>query len=457
MRIRQVRLKQFKLFDDIQIDTKPLTLLTGANSSGKSLILNALAAVSQTEQPHIYPFEFVPNGTNCSLGSYKDIINRHNTRKTFGIGFLADHQKRHVRLNAEYRYSVRGDHILLRNMLYEVDVNSLNVKWMGYEKGYTCQVSAQSLRERYSDKSFQKFAQALEPLLMAEINRLAKKSDIKKRLPKKLFAIPSKRNTYHISGRVSPRDLPDKIRSNPAGSYLVHDLQGFMREFQKTVGYVGPVRAIPLRYYAPDQPHATIDPGGANSAQLLHDWQKHDNKRFVEVRTLLQKLELTRTLRPQSDPDDILKMIIQPFGHRETANLADVGFGVSQALPLVVADVGLPNDSVLLVNQPEVHLHPTGQAQLGNYFVDRLKKRQYIVETHSEHLINRIRVLAQQGKVDPNEVAIIFFATDRRTKSLVKKYDIQLQKDGSLKGAPKQFFQTYYTDSFALAMGEDSK
>jgi predicted ATPase len=150
-------------------------------------------------------------------------------------------------------------------------------------------------------------------------------------------------------------------------------------------------------------------------------------------------------------------MIIQPFGHRETANLADVGFGVSQALPLVVADVGLPNDSVLLVNQPEVHLHPTGQAQLANYFVDRIKKRQYIVETHSEYIINRIRILAQQGKVDPKQIAIIFFASDRRTKSLVKKYDIQLQKDGSLKGAPKQFFQTYYTDSFSLAMGGEMK
>jgi len=66
MRFSQIRLSQFKLFDKIQLDTKKLTLLTGANSSGKSSILNALAAITQTEQPHIYPFEFVPNGTNCS-------------------------------------------------------------------------------------------------------------------------------------------------------------------------------------------------------------------------------------------------------------------------------------------------------------------------------------------------------------------------------------------------------
>tara|TARA_Y100000294_G_scaffold126605_1_gene118086 strand:+ start:1481 stop:2851 length:1371 start_codon:yes stop_codon:yes gene_type:complete len=453
MRIEQIRLKQFKLFDDMKIDTKPLTILTGANSSGKSSILNALAAVSQTEQPRIYPFEFVPNGTNCSLGSYKDIIHGHNTRKVFGVGFCAEHGKRHVCLNAEYRYSARGDQILLRSMEYKVSKDSLHLKWMGHKKGYTCHVSAQSLREMHDDKSYRQFVMALEQFAITEARKHLKKGDVKIKLPTKMFSVPSSKTSYRIPGRVSARDLQGKIQTNPIGNYLMANLQGFMSKFRKTVGYVGPVRAIPLRYYPPDQPHSTIDPSGANSAQLLHDWQKHDNKRFIEVGKLLEKLELTRNLRPESDTDDILKMIIQPFGHRETANLADVGFGVSQALPIVVADVALPDDSVLLVNQPEVHLHPTGQAQLANYFVERVKKRQYIVETHSEYLINRLRVLVQQGKVDPENVNIVFFASDKRTTSLVKKYDIRLQNDGSLKDAPKQFFQTYYTDSFALAMG----
>ena len=118
MRIEQIRLSQFKLFDEIQIDMKPLTILTGANSAGKSTILNALTAVSQTEQPNTYPFDFVPNGTNCSLGSYKDIVNRHNTKKAFGIGFCASLHKKHISLNAKYRYSARGDHILLKSMSF---------------------------------------------------------------------------------------------------------------------------------------------------------------------------------------------------------------------------------------------------------------------------------------------------------------------------------------------------
>jgi hypothetical protein len=310
----------------------------------------------------------------------------------------------------------------------------------------------------HSDVAYQQFLEATKQFAISGIKKhVKKKSDARVKLIRELFATPSKRTIYDIPSRVLPRDLPDKIRSNPAGSYLLTMLNGFMIKFQRTVGYVGPVRAVPLRYYLPDRPHTTIDPSGANCAQFLREWQNHDTKRFAQVGNLLGELELTKYLVPQSDADEILKMIVRPFGHRESANLADVGFGVSQALPFVVADVALPDDSVLLVNQPEVHLHPTAQAQLANYFVGRLKKRQYLVETHSEYLINRLRVLAQQGKLDCSQVVIVFFASDTRTKSLVKKYDIQLRKDGSLEGAPKQFFQTYYTDSFALAMGAEPK
>jgi hypothetical protein len=343
-------------------------------------------------------------------------------------------------------------------MSYRAGEDGLDIDWYGHDKGYLCRLRAESLLRMQSDANFQQVIDSFKQFAVSLVKKHDKKrSDAKIARLMRRLTLPGRLPVIHISGRVPPRDFSDKIRRNPAGSYLLSDLQSFMQEFQRTVGYVGPVRAIPLRYYTPDRPHTKIDPSGANCAQLLRDWQTHHTKRFAQVGSLLRELELTRSLHPQSDTDEILKMIVQPFGHRESVNLADVGFGVSQALPFVVADVALPDESVLLVNQPEVHLHPTGQAQLANYFVGRLKKRQYLVETHSEYIINRLRVLAQQGKLDPSQVAIVFFASDTRTKSLVKKYDIQLLKDGSLEGAPKQFFQTYYADSFALAMGTESK
>ena len=455
MKISQIRLKQFKLFDNLKIELKPLTILTGANSSGKSTVLNALAGISQTITPHFFPFEFIPNGSNCSLGSYSDIINRHNTKKSFEIGLTICHNKINILLDAGYRYSPRGDHFLLHNMLYKKNEDSLDIKWLGSEKGYKCQCKNISLMKMANDKDIKKFLGALEDLAGRESLKTKEESIIKRHI--RSIINPHKTSTIRFPSHISARDIPQKIRAEPTASYVLNDLQQNINIFQKNIAYVGPIRAIPLRYYVPDQPNIKIDPRGENCVQLLHDWQKHDTNRFIEVGLLLQKLELLKNIKTKSSTDDILKMIIQPFGHHESSNLADVGFGVSQALPMVVADVSLPYESVLLINQPEVHLHPTGQAQLANYFIDRLKSRQYIIETHSEYLINRLRLLTQNGKVDPKDISIIFFTPDLEKKSLIKTYSIQINKDGSLKDAPKQFFQTYYSDSFELAMGGNIK
>lgn len=455
MFINQIRLTNFKLFENLTIDTRPLTLLTGCNSSGKSSVINALAAIAQTEMPYAFPFEFVPNGTNCALGSYKDVVRGHATNKSFGIGLCATHQKTHVCLNASYRYSPRGDHILPFSTYYKVKDDELMMDWMGTDIGYRCQFNAQSLKIMRSDVAYKRFVHAIEQYTVAQIKKHGKGEARVSELRRKLLSTPSRRTSYNIAASTSPRDIPEKINEYPTGSYLLENLLGFIREFQRTIGFMGPVRAMPLRYYTPDRPHATVDPTGKNTAQLLADWYKHDTGRFKKTLELLNVLELTNSLTPKSDADDILKMLVQPFARSETANLADVGFGVSQALPFVVADVALPPSSVLMVNQPEVHLHPTAQAQLANYFSSMLDKRQYLIETHSEYLINRLRVLAQRKEIDPSKVLIVFLAPDASKKQAICKYDIELTPKGGLKGAPKQFFDTYYTDSFALAMGAD--
>ena len=83
------------------------------------------------------------------------------------------------------------------------------------------------------------------------------------------------------------------------------------------------------------------------------------------------------------------------------ASLTDVGFGISQFLPVIVSDLQLSNNSCLAVSQPEIHLHPKIQATFGQYLANQVNstEKQYIVETHSEYLINRIRLLLVTGEL----------------------------------------------------------
>src|SRR5213075_2464533 len=90
--------------------------------------------------------------------------------------------------------------------------------------------------------------------------------------------------------------------------------------------------------------------------------------------------------------------------------LPDVGFGVSQFLPLLVADLQLGKHSTFMTSQPEIHLHPRIQAEYVNHLVQSAKSndKRYVIETHSEYLLNRFRLLITKGKIKPEDVAVYY-------------------------------------------------
>ena len=132
------------------------------------------------------------------------------------------------------------------------------------------------------------------------------------------------------------------------------------------------------------------------------------------------------------------------------SSINDVGFGVSQFLPVIVGDLQLDQTGTMFVAQPEIHLHPSIQANLGNYFVDESNNgKQYIIETHSEYLLNRIRLLIVEGKISEEDVNLFFVKNNGKKSEVVK---IDLLKNGIMKNAPKEFFETYMMDSMEITL-----
>ena len=111
----------------------------------------------------------------------------------------------------------------------------------------------------------------------------------------------------------------------------------------------------------------------------------------------------------------------------------------------------MPRGSCLAVSQPEIHLHPKIQASFGNYIFTQIRdnKKQYIIETHSEYLLNRIRLLLVTGELKPEDVCVLYFENDG-VKSTT--HTIEFATDGSVKGAPESFFDTYGIDVMNIAM-----
>ena len=128
---------------------------------------------------------------------------------------------------------------------------------------------------------------------------------------------------------------------------------------------------------------------------------------FGKSSGLFKDVEVKRKGHKESDPFQIgIKTIGPPF------NLVDVGYGVSQVLPILVDAVQYPERSSFLLQQPEVHLHPKAQAELASFLAVLAMKqgKRFVIETHSDYLIDRIRMDIREKKgISREDVAILYF------------------------------------------------
>jgi predicted ATPase len=132
------------------------------------------------------------------------------------------------------------------------------------------------------------------------------------------------------------------------------------------------------------------------------------------------------------------------------ALLCDVGFGISQMLPIIVGDIELGKESTLFSAQPEIHLHPNAQANYADYLVGQIaQNKNYIVETHSEYLLNRIRLAIVKGQLKEEDVRVYYLSQERDATKLCP---VVFSKNGQIVGAPSDFFETYMIDVMNIAM-----
>ena len=162
-------------------------------------------------------------------------------------------------------------------------------------------------------------------------------------------------------------------------------------------------------------------------------------------------MELFDKIKPAKIIGGQFDLKVRIKNNSDWAALTDVGFGISQFLPIIVADLQLDDQSCLALSQPEIHLHPKIQALFGNFLANQIKRtqKQYIVETHSEYLLNRIRLLLVKGELKPEDVRVYYFENDG-IKTTTHK--IEFATDGQIKGAPESFFDTYAVDVMDIAL-----
>lgn len=450
MIIKKLRLKNFKAFNDSEISFKKITLLAGANSSGKSTILNSIASIVQSSESDIFPFPFAFSniGKYVHVGGFNDIKNNSCDDDFFGVGVDVDVLRKNgdpdsVELYGEYRYSFKNNNnvISINKLSVKNIVGRIDVEWQEKTDRYKVDSSLNSKAKKETDIVMSILKDRMEHSFDGETKKR------KKSLEEIL-------NKAKISGQVSTNyikkdsELISGIKNDFAGRIVYDNNISFLKLFYSYVKYIEPVRPNPSRLYFLNSGDFS---GVTNyTYQKLIHWQNNYLSKFDKVISDLVFIGVAKNIQIESLKDDLIEVKVSVNGGKPV-NLSDVGFGVSQILPVVVAVNESKNHGTLLVNQPEVHLHPSAQALLANYFLKESESKNFIIETHSEYLINRFRLLVAEGKLQKDDISIVYIDSDSITGD-AKVHVISVDKYGAIVGAPESFFDTYFLDSHALVM-----
>jgi predicted ATPase len=441
--ITELVAKNFKSWQSVELALAPLTGFFGANSSGKTSLLQMLLLLKQTVETsdRNRMLHFGDDRSLVDLGTFYDVVFNHRTENALSISVSWKLPQQLIIKDPEKQ----------QLPLYEIDVLS-----------FFTQVD-----EVMSSVSVDFFHYTFDTHVRSGMYVFApyKSKFGMKRTPKKRSQYELEAEGYkpiRIRGRAWPLPPPVKCYGFPNEAIGYYQNTGFLSEFVlafenlfSRMTYLGPLREYPRRSYiwAGERPQDVGQRGGKAIAALLAARaaglksprlvRKKRLHKPIEERILewLQKMELIHSfsLQPIAKNRKDYELRVKKSVNSSDVLITDVGFGVSQILPVLVLCYYAPEHSTIILEQPEIHLHPKVQADLADVFIDVVKERnvQIILESHSEHLLRRLQRRIAEEQIDAKMTALYFC---RIEDGISKAERLDVDDYGNIRNWPQGFF-----------------
>jgi len=499
------RIKNIKSFADSgNIAIKPITILVGQNSCGKSSLLRFPAVLAQTasyvgSNPPISFF-----GENVDYGNFEDVVfGKKGNEIAFSLSYKVD-----ITGNTRISSDLSGSRILIGSRkgpskrseavikdatievvirrvgksikVKQVDVNVENTPvssllWDDEEKCYTLSLLSfyennelisvnETIKINKNDVTFEKFFPVYEVDMLnaiASTNKFDIAPERKGAIMKYIIM------NYRLKDASAEIDLSDSEMKIARihnifdfSSDIMHGIySSFNIECKGRLSYIGPFRQNPDRIYRNSESIKNhVGSKGENIGDILARAYQSEDKALYEKISQLIADYFGYQLTIHDLGNNYFQLMLKDENGVES-NLIDVGFGISQVLPIIsevcisslkkIRHLDFQLNNIILVEQPELHLHPAAQARLADLFemcVSANPNARFIIETHSEHLISKLQVLIadEDCQLTRDMVQILYVGKDEDGCAVIE--EMKIKDNGKFeKEWPSGFFDQGYS------------
>ena len=475
MMLEEIHLEHFKAFDILDnLRIKPITILCGTNSCGKSSILQSILLAKQTVESRQLGQRLQLNGKFVHLGMFENMIFEKNADKEVVLSFSFCWKKDSIT-----EISSKTNFILPIRFILEHFYTEKQLKIASAEFVFHYSIAFKLARRR-SPRTHLKPVIVTKLHLKAEIrlptgeiidgprfslNNIEKdKYDVtwegtRSKANKSGKGIVKVSFTNLFPNSITPVEINSRKRYRHEFSYEVFMFAEFLENMFATFRYIGPLREEPSRRYIYEDEVLEIGLKGENAAYIclsdydnkIKDFYSYNGKNdsfekcteTIKLGEALNNWFETMSINgfvPTPSNEIVYLNLKSAAAKNTTVNIADVGFGVSQVLPILLEGLRMPKGHTLILEQPEIHLHPKLQMQMADYFISlALSQKKVIIETHSDHIVNRlVRRIVEDNEFNLNELIGIYFIKPTLSGSVCEKINIDTEK--GIVNWPDEFF-----------------
>lgn len=455
-------LKNFRAFEEAEITIGPITVIVGPNNSGKSSLIQAILLIQQTllRNPNNYTFNLNTADSSgeqtIDAGSFTEIIN-NNLENQDQIDFklyftdtkvefsLKEDEKNNIYINnflcntGEFQYS-------LKNLsMHDYDITDFNINNIAKfsidldQYFMNTNITQLEINPRIYREGFFFYISSATPALDSLMNYYSIKKSEQDIQEKSEILIKSEVTIAKI--------INDMVKSIDQYNRLARLSYNVYQEIRKdflNIKYIGPIRKIAERSYSIAEVVKDIGFCGEHAAQILalRDERLLQNKveKWFQQLDVADKMQIYIRDKTQQGS---FELKIKTRNSKLGVNYRDVGCGTSQILPIIVQSLMAKDESLVILEQPEAHLHPKAQAELADFFIKTASEnKRFLIETHSDYLIERLRYYVANKQLRPEDL-FIYYVGQNPTSASAEVSRIQISSDGQYLNLPDDYITKF--------------